>query len=103
MALPGLAQTIFAEDYEGRTVVFPGELRTRDVASQCGLHVHTGIPAGPISPPGRLAVPLAGSQSWTRQEVTAEVPRHAGMVQFGMFLSGRGRVELRNSELSIEA
>jgi hypothetical protein len=96
----GLAQTVFAEDYEGRTAVFRAELRTQDVASQCGLQVLTGIPPGPVSAPKRLAVPLAGSRGWTRQEVTAEVPARAGMIQFGMFLYGRGRVELRNAELT---
>jgi Domain of unknown function (DUF151) len=96
----GLAQTVFAEDYERRTAVFRGELRTQDVASQCGLQVLTGIPPGPISAPERLAVPLAGSHGWTRQEVTAEVPAGAGMIQFGVFLYGRGRAELRNAELT---
>ena len=99
----GLAQTIFAEDYEGRTVVFRAELRTQDVASQCGLHLHTGIPPGPISRPERLAVPLAGSHGWIRQEVTAQIPAEAGMIQCGMFLYGRGRVELRNAELTFPA
>lgn len=99
----GLAQTIFGGDYQGRTVVFRGELRTRDVAGQCGLHILTGNPRGPVSAPGRLAVPLAGSQGWTRQEVTADVPARGGLIQFGMFLYGRGRVELRDTELTFTA
>jgi len=97
----GLTQTVFAEDYEGRTAVFRAELRIQDVASQCGLQVLTGIAAWPVPAPERLAVSLAGSHGWTRQEVTAEVPAGAGMIQFGMFLYGRGRIELRNAELTI--
>ena len=82
-------------------MVFRAELRVQDVAGRCGLHVHAGIPSGPVPSPERLAVPLAGSHGWTRQEVTAEVPRRAGMVQFGVFLYGRGRVELRSAELTL--
>ena len=63
----------------------------------------TGIPRGPVSAPGRLAAPLAGSRGWTRQEVTAEVPARGGMIQFGIFLYGRGRVDLRNAELTFRA
>jgi hypothetical protein len=99
----GLTQTIFGGDYQGRTVVFRGELRTQDVAGQCGLHVLTGIPHGPVSAPCRLAVPLAGSHDWTRQEVTAAVPARGGLIQFGIFLYGHGRIELRDTELTFTA
>ncbi len=32
--------------------------------------------------------------------MTAEVPDDAGIVRFGIFLTGRGRIELRNAELT---
>ena len=47
---------------------------------------------------GSLAGP--GSTDWTWHEVTLPVPGDAGVIQFGISLAGRGRVELRNPELS---
>lgn len=36
---------------------------------------------------------------WARYEVTAQVPADGGIIRFGIFLAGRGRVGLRNAEL----
>jgi hypothetical protein len=100
----GLQQMIAADDYRGQTLVFSGELRTEDVADRAGLHLMVGPPLGPAparrSPPRRTIVTVAGSQDWTRHEVTADVPGDAGIVGFGFFLTGRGLVELRNAELT---
>jgi len=101
----GLQQVIAADDYRGAVVVFRGELRTKDVADQAGLHLHVGPPLGPVghplpSPPKRVTVSVAGSHDWARHEVTAEVPDDAGIIRFGIFLAGRGQVELRHAELA---
>jgi len=92
----GLIQSIFADDYRGAAVVFRAELRTEDVADRAGLYLHTG------PPPRRATDTAAGSQGWTRHEVMAEIPDNAGMIRFGIFLSGRGRVEMRHPELTRE-
>ena len=98
----GLVQTIFAERYGGRTAIFRGELRTQDVTNECGLHLLAGLPLGPVSTPDRLTAPLSGDHDWTRQEVTAVVPADAAIIQCGLFLRGRGRVELRHAGLTFD-
>jgi hypothetical protein len=47
-----------------------------------------------------VTVPLAGSNDWTALELAAHVAEHGGMVQFGVFLRGPGRVALRHPQLS---
>ncbi len=42
---------------------------------------------------------MAGSHDWTGHEVAAEVPGDAVVVRFGITLTGRGRLGLRNAEL----
>jgi RNA polymerase sigma-70 factor, ECF subfamily len=103
-----LRQGIFAEDYRGRAVVFRGEIRTEDVASRAGLFLRVVTDS---ARPGRddrddqrgrgdHLVTVTGSHGWTRHEVTAEIPGNAVLIRFGVFLSDRGRVELRNAELT---
>jgi RNA polymerase sigma-70 factor (ECF subfamily) len=100
-----LRQTILADDYSGGTVVFRGELRTEDVADQAGLFVRADA-HGPVrirlgDPENHLAA-VTGSTGWTWHEVTAEIPADDAdcLIRFGIYLVGRGRVELRNAELT---
>jgi hypothetical protein len=99
-----LFQEIFAEDYRSRTVTFRGQLRTAGVAGQAGLHLAAGRA---VDPPGVLLRDRRGSSltgpcssDWSRHEVTVPVPQEAGVIRFGISLTGRGRIELRNPELS---
>jgi hypothetical protein len=95
-----LAQSVLIHEYVGRAVTFRAEVRTEGVADEAGLHLLGGMPTGPVSLPKSLTVPLAGSNEWTAREVSAQVAEHGGMVQFGVFLRGPGRVALRNPRLT---
>jgi hypothetical protein len=97
-----LFQEIYADDYRCRTVTFRGQLRITGGAGQAGLHLAAGRPD---QPPGALLRDRGGSSltapgsSWTWHEVTSDVPGDAGVIRFGISLTGCGRVELRNPEL----
>jgi hypothetical protein len=102
-----LVQTIFADDYRDRSVTFRGELRTQDVVGHAGLHVATGRsnepPGAHLYSRGASSLTAPGSSDWARYEVTAHVPGDAEVVRFGLSLTGRGRVDLRNAELTAGA
>lgn len=91
-----LAQSVLVHEYVGRTVTF----RAEGVADEAGLHLLGGMPTGPVSLPKSLTVSLAGSNDWTARELSAQVAEHGGMVQFGVFLRGPGRLALRNPRLA---
>jgi hypothetical protein len=98
-----LVQTIAAAEYRGRTVTFRGQLRTTDIAGQAGLHLAVGgSAAGPfgamLRDHGGSSLTAPGSSDWTWHEVT--MPVEAAAIRFGISLTGRGRIELRNPELS---
>jgi hypothetical protein len=99
-----LFQEIFAEDYRGRTVTFRGQLRTTGIAVQAGLHLAAGQAFDPpdahLRDRGVTSLTGPGSSDWTWHDVTMPVPGEAGVIWFGISLAGRGRVELRNPELS---
>ena len=98
-----LFQEIYADDYRGRTVTFRGQLRTAGVAGQAGLHLAAGRP---VDPPGEhlhdrgSSLTAPGSSDWTWHDVTMPVPGDADVIRFGISLTGRGRIELRDAELS---
>jgi hypothetical protein len=102
-----LVQTIFADDYRGAAVTFRGELRTRDRAGHAGpagLHLASGRPDEPpgahLRNRGSRSLAASGSSDWARHEVTMAVPGDAGVIRFGISLTGRGRIELRSAELT---
>lgn len=90
-----LVQAVFAEDFRGTTVVFSGDFRTEDVAGQAGLCVDIQDP----EPRVHRVVTVTGSRDWRRQQVTVPVLEDDEMIRFGIVLTGRGRVWLRNPEL----
>ena len=102
-----VGQRIFADDYRGRTVAFRGQLRGADVADLAGLVLRVVV-AGPPSPPPVGDDPrqdpanhfafVAGTGEWALIEVSAEVPPDAILITFGVFLAGRGQVELRSAD-----
>jgi hypothetical protein len=98
-----LVQTIDADDYLGRTVTFRGQLRTTGVAGRAGLHLAVGAayepPGAHLHDRGASSLTAAGSSEWTWHEVTMPIG-DAGVIRFGISLAGRGRIQLRNAELS---
>ena len=74
-----LVQTVYADDYRGRTVTFRGQLRTTGLAGQAGLHLAVSGPHVEQRPAALLldhgSSPAApGSSDWTWHEVTVPVP-----------------------------
>jgi RNA polymerase sigma factor CnrH len=104
-----LAQEIFADDYRGTTVTFHGQFRTRDTTGRAGLFLRVMKPPaahGPftaqtaLADPGNHVITIANRAGWTRYEVTAPIPDDTGTIAFGVFLTGPGRIELRDPGLT---
>jgi RNA polymerase sigma-70 factor (ECF subfamily) len=100
-----LSQEIEPDDYRGRAVTFRGDLRTTSVADRAGLVLRIPrqgrrpSPPDPWHDPENHFAPVTGTRDWTRHEVTAQVPADAISIIFGVFLNGRGQIELRNLQL----
>jgi hypothetical protein len=97
-----LVQAIAAEDYRGRTVTFRGQLRATGLA---GLHLAVRGPWSESTATRPLlghgsSLTAPGSSDWTWDEVTVPVPGAATAIRFGIWMAGRGRVELRGAELT---
>jgi hypothetical protein len=100
-----LVQTIYADDYRGRTVTFRGQLRAAGLAGQAGLHLAvSGLASESMATRPLLghgsSLTAPGGSDWTWHEVTVPVPGEAAAIRFGISLAGRGRIELRGAELT---
>ena len=99
-----LVQTIDASDYHGRTVTFRGQVRTTGVDGRAGLHLAAGAAVEPPGPHlrdhGGSSLTGPGSSDWTWHEVAMLIPGAVGVIRFGISLTGPGRIELRNAELT---
>jgi hypothetical protein len=103
-----LAQDIEPDDYRGRTVTFRGELRTDQADGHAGLALRARSPGRSAPPradspdpwedPANHIAFATGTGTWTQYEVTAQIPADASLIRFGVFLTGRGQIELRNPQ-----
>ncbi|MGH3227953.1 MAG: hypothetical protein ACRDOA_05140, partial [Streptosporangiaceae bacterium] len=101
------------DDYCGRTVTFRGELRTAQADGRAGLALRAASPgrstppqpasSNPWEDPANHFAFATGTGAWTQYEVTAQIPEDAKRLMFGVFLNGRGQVELRHPELAPHA
>ena len=108
-----LAQEMFADDYRGAVVTFRGEFRARDhsgpgaglfLRAVRGQDVRQSLTErAAVDDPDNTIVTIAGHRGWTSHQVTARVPEDSNTLLFGVFLSGRGRIEMRHAELVRDA
>jgi hypothetical protein len=99
-----LVQEIFADDYRGATIMLTAEVRSDAVADEAALELAFRADE-PYRPPqvdegSSHVAAWTGTSGWTRREVTALVPPDADLISFGIKLTGRGRVRLRNVKLT---
>jgi hypothetical protein len=106
-----LRQRVFADDYRGSAAVFGGEFRVQaDGAERAGLFLRVRkrrgqAIRGPLTEQAALADPdniitmVADARESTRHEVATLIPGDCDFIVFGIFLIGRGRIELRHPEL----
>jgi len=101
-----LMQSVFADDFRGARVLFRAEFRTENVAGSAGLYLRIP-PMGwgknqdrePESSDQESVVTTAASRDWSSGEISALITGNASIIQFGVVLTGSGRVWLRNPEL----
>lgn len=62
--------------------------------------IWAGRPGVTLRDGGASSLTAVGSTDWTWHEVTTSVPRDAAVIRFGISLTGSGRIELRDAELT---
>jgi hypothetical protein len=77
--------------------VTSGFLRVREGRGQAIRGALTEQAA--LGDPDNIITTVPDGREWTRHEVAALIPGDCDFIVFGIFLVGRGRIELRNPAL----
>jgi hypothetical protein len=84
-------QTIAATRYQGRRVMFSGELKTRD-AGRAQLWMRIDGPDHRVLAFDNMSAhPVTGTRPWRRYDVVLNVPKNSVDIAFGFLLAGRGK------------
>ncbi len=94
-----LRQAILADDFLGRTARLSAEIKTAGVEQQAGLYLRVVDPGRTGTPEEREQVTFQGTQNWAHSETQIEVPTDSVFLLFGMSLTGKGQIWMRNVRL----
>lgn len=96
-------QTCNARDYLGTTVKMTGYIKSENVASWAGMWLRVDSADTHVS----LAFdnmqdrPVTGTSDWTKYEIVLDVPKESGTLNFGVLLSGTGKIWVDNFSFEI--
>src|SRR5438034_542033 len=94
-----LRQAILADDYRGKHALLLAEIKTVGVEQQAGVYLRVVDPGRTRTSEEREQVTFQGTQDWTRSETQIEVPADSVFLLFGMSLTGKGQIWIKNVRL----
>jgi hypothetical protein len=90
-------QVIASTHYVGKDVRFSGDVRSDDVARWAGLWMRVDGEAGKVLAFDNMEQrPIKGTTAWTRYNVVLPMDPSATKIAFGVLLSGKGSVWIKN-------
>lgn len=94
-----LRQAILADDYRGQHVRLSAEIKTVGVEPQAALYLRVVDPGRTRTSKEREQVTFQGNQDWTHSETQIEVPADSVFILFGISLTGKGQIWMKNVRL----
>ena len=88
-------QTCLADDYRDKRVKMTANIKSQDVSDWAGLWFRvddSNQPPQVLSFDNMQDRPIKGSQDWTKCEIVLDVPAESATLNFGVLLSGTGKV-----------
>jgi len=98
-----LMQSFSAKEYLGKRIKMTGYIRSKDVNGWAGmwLRVDSGRPIRMLSFDNMQDRSIKGDNDWTKCDIVLDVPEESSTLNFGVLLSGTGKVWFDN--ISFEA
>lgn len=98
-----LMQICNAKDYIGTTIKMTGYIKSENVSDWAGmwLRVDSRTEMKSLSFDNMQDRPVTGTSDWTKCEIVLDVPEESGTLNFGVLLSGTGRIWFDNISFEI--
>ena len=90
-----LMQSFLAKDYLGQRVKMTAYIKSKDVSDWAGMWLRIDPKNGGENMSGFDNMqdrPITGTQEWTKCEIILDVPEESATLNFGVLLSGTGKV-----------
>ncbi|HMN46367.1 MAG TPA: hypothetical protein PKE27_17445 [Povalibacter sp.] len=93
-------QTFGAEDYRGKRMRFSADVRADSVTEGGGLWMRIdGAAAKMLAFDNMQSRPIKGTRDWQRYSVVLDVADEASAINFGLLMSGKGRLWMDDLKL----
>ncbi len=89
-------------DFDGKTIELHGFLRTESVSGFVGLWMREDGPSGGVQFDNMQNRQLKGTTDWTEYTISLPLDKKAKTVDFGVLLSGEGKVWIDDLQLLID-
>lgn len=98
-----LMQTCLAEDYLGKRIKMTAYIKSDNVSDWAGmwLRVDSKERGKSLSFDNMQDRPIKGSKDWTKCEIVLDVPEESATLNFGVLLSGTGKIWLDDISFEI--
>jgi hypothetical protein len=98
-----IMQTCNAKSYLGTRIKMTGFIKSENVADWAGmwLRVDSKTAMESLSFDNMQDRPIKGTTDWTKCEITLDVPEESGTINFGVLMSGTGKIWFDNISFEI--
>jgi hypothetical protein len=98
-----IMQTCNAKNYLGTRIKMTGFIKSENVADWAGmwLRVDSKKAMELLSFDNMQDRPIKGTTDWTKCEITLDVPEESGTINFGVLMSGTGKIWFDNISFEI--
>jgi hypothetical protein len=98
-----IMQTCNAKNYLGTRIKMTGFIKSENVADWAGmwLRVDSKTAMESLSFDNMQDRPIKGTTDWTKCEITLDVPEESGTINFGVLMSGTGKIWFDNISFEI--
>ena len=97
-----IRQAVISESFVGKYVRLNGVLKSEEVDSAAYMFLKAvGINSKNLSFANGEHRPMRGDQNWMPRSLTIYIPREASMIQFGVVLNGKGRVNIGSMSIDV--
>jgi hypothetical protein len=98
-----IMQTCNAKNYSGTKIKMSGYIKSENLSDWAGMWLRIDPKAGsePLGFDNMQDRPIKGTSDWTKCEIIMDIPEESGTLNFGVLISGTGKIWFDNVSIEI--